>query len=51
MKGKNEAAQPHAVPLTDDLRAIFDGLPQFRGPSAGPRLARPWTAAAAATAP
>jgi integrase len=33
MKGTNDSARPHAVPLTDELRAIFESLPQFkRGP-------------------
>jgi hypothetical protein len=29
MKGRNEKARPHAVPLTDDMLAILDKLPRF----------------------
>jgi integrase len=31
MKGKNGRARPHAVPLTDDLMAIINELPPFKG--------------------
>jgi integrase len=31
MKGRNETARPHAVPLTNHLRAIFSALPLFEG--------------------
>jgi integrase len=31
MKGRNHAARAHAVPLTDDLLAILDSLPRFKG--------------------
>ena len=30
MKGKNEKAREHAVPLTDDLLNILNGLPRFK---------------------
>src|SRR5262245_50638506 len=30
MKGKNSKARAHAVPLTDDILAIFDSLPRFK---------------------
>ena len=31
MKGRNGRARPHAVPLTPEIRAIIDSLPEFRG--------------------
>jgi integrase len=31
MKGTNEKARPHAVPLTDDMLAILEQLPRFKG--------------------
>jgi len=31
MKGKNGKAKEHAVPLTDDMLAILDELPRFKG--------------------
>jgi integrase len=31
MKGKNSKARPHAVPLTDDVLSIVNGLPRFKG--------------------
>jgi integrase len=30
MKGKNEVARPHHVPLTDEVIAILNGLPRFK---------------------
>jgi len=30
MKGKNSRARAHVVPLTPDIRMIFDGLPRFK---------------------
>jgi Arm DNA-binding domain/Phage integrase family len=30
MKGKNEEAREHAVPLTDDTLAVLESLPQFK---------------------
>jgi integrase len=30
MKGKNEVARPHDVPLTDDVVAILNALPRFK---------------------
>jgi integrase len=30
MKGREETAQPHAVPLTDDMLAILAALPRFK---------------------
>jgi hypothetical protein len=35
MKGKNDQAQAHVVPLTDDLQTAFKALPQFK---TGPHL-------------
>jgi integrase len=29
MKGKNATARPHVVPLTKDIRELFESLPQF----------------------
>jgi integrase len=31
MKGENEEARPHAVPLTQDIMAVLDRLPRFKG--------------------
>jgi hypothetical protein len=31
MKGKNGKARPHAVPLTDEIFAVFKELPRFKG--------------------
>ena len=31
MKGRDTKAKPHAVPITDDLFAILESLPRFRG--------------------
>ena len=31
MKGRNGRARPHAVPLTPEIRAIIDSLPEFIG--------------------
>jgi integrase len=33
MKGRNEEARPHAVPLTVEIRAIFESLPIFKAGS------------------
>jgi len=30
MKGTNEEARPHAVPLTDDISALLESLPRFK---------------------
>lgn len=30
MKGRDEEARPHAVPLSDDLLTVFDSLPRFK---------------------
>ncbi len=30
MKGRDGEARPHAVPLSSDLLAVFDGLPRFK---------------------
>jgi hypothetical protein len=35
MKGRNEEARPHAVPLTAEIRSIFENLPKFKS---GPHL-------------
>jgi integrase len=32
MKGKNDEARAHVVPLTTDIAAVFDTLPEFKGP-------------------
>jgi integrase len=31
MKGRPGKAKPHAVPITDEMRTVLDGLPRFRG--------------------
>jgi hypothetical protein len=32
MKGQDGDARPHAVPLIDDVAAVFKSIPQFKGP-------------------
>jgi integrase len=32
MKGKNDEARAHVVPFTADIAAVFDTLPEFKGP-------------------
>jgi integrase len=38
MKGRNHTARPHVVPLTDEIQAILDDLPQFKRSSKNSKL-------------
>jgi integrase len=38
MKGKNGKAQPHAVPVTEELLRLLNGLPRFTGKQTGDYL-------------